>query len=380
MSESKRLPRVAVTGGAGFLGWHTAVRAQTLDLADPVIVTRTDFAEEGRLAVKLAGVDRVIHLAGVNRAESDEDLEQGNADIAACLAAAIPQGVDVVYANSIQQDLDNAYGRGKRRAAEILGEAVRRNGGVFTDVVLPNIFGEHGRPQYNSFVATFCDLIARGQHPRILHDREIPLLHAQEAAQVLLSADAGTDRQVRPSGTTIAVSKVDELLQSMSTLYATGDIPRFANELELDLFNTLRSFLFPSHYPIRPKVNADPRGRLWEIARGHGTAGQSFVSTTSPGQARGNHYHLRKIERFAVVQGKARIGLRRLGYDDVIYFDVSGDDPCFVDMPTMWVHNIVNAGDEDLLTVFWSDQLLDPDNPDQYPAMVDVAVNGGAGR
>jgi UDP-2-acetamido-2,6-beta-L-arabino-hexul-4-ose reductase len=89
-----------------------------------------------------------------------------------------------------------------------------------------------------------------------------------------------------------------------------------------------------------------------------------------PGAQRGDHYHLRKVERFFVVKGEAEIALRRLLHDDVVTFRLSGDRPSFADMPTLWVHNIRNVGDDDLVTVFWADQLLDPQHPDQYPERV----------
>jgi UDP-2-acetamido-2,6-beta-L-arabino-hexul-4-ose reductase len=109
---------------------------------------------------------------------------------------------------------------------------------------------------------------------------------------------------------------------------------------------------------------------LFETGRVHGGTGQSYFSSTSPGKTRGEHYHLRKVERFVVVQGDAEISLRRLFHDEVVTFRLSGDRPAMVDMPTMWVHNIRNVGETDLLTLFWSDQLLDPDNPDQFPELV----------
>ena len=96
----------------------------------------------------------------------------------------------------------------------------------------------------------------------------------------------------------------------------------------------------------------------------------TFVSTTRPGQLRGDHYHLHKVERFFVVRGEAEISLRRLLHDDVITFRLSGEKPSFVDMPTMWVHNIRNVGSSELVTMFWADQLLDLENPDQYPEKV----------
>jgi UDP-2-acetamido-2,6-beta-L-arabino-hexul-4-ose reductase len=126
-------------------------------------------------------------------------------------------------------------------------------------------------------------------------------------------------------------------------------------------------------FPIAPQVHADQRGSLFETVRAHGGTGQAFVSTTVPGAMRGDHYHLHKVERFFVVKGEAEISLRRLLHDDVVRFRLSGSTPSFVDMPTMWVHNIRNVGDDELVTMFWADQLLDPENPDQYPELVESA-------
>ena len=140
--------------------------------------------------------------------------------------------------------------------------------------------------------------------------------------------------------------------------------------MAVNLFNTYRSYLFPHHFPIHPQVHADDRGELFEAVRARGGPGMAFVSTTRPGKVRGDHYHLRKIERFLVVAGEAEISLRRLLYDDVVTFRVSGDQPGFVDMPTMWVHSIRNVGSTELVTMFWADQLLDVASPDQYPEKV----------
>ena len=123
-------------------------------------------------------------------------------------------------------------------------------------------------------------------------------------------------------------------------------------------------------WPISPQVHADNRGDPFETVRAHGGTGMAFMSTTMPGQKRGEHYHLHKVERFFVVKGEAEIELRRLLHDDVVTFRLSGDKPSFVDMPTMWVHNIRNVGDTELVTMFWADQLLDMDNPDQYPETI----------
>jgi UDP-2-acetamido-2,6-beta-L-arabino-hexul-4-ose reductase len=365
MSE---LRRIALTGGFGFLGWHTACRLRALHGIEPVRLGRNAFADADVLREALRGIDTVIHLAGVNRADSDEEVELGNVRLADTLASALDgRPVHVVYADSVQRELDNPSGRGKHRAAEILGRL-----GTLADVVLPNLFGEHGRPAYNSFVATFCHEIAGGRQPEVTGDRQIPLLHAQDAAQALITAalEPG-ERVVHVGGEAHGISEVLGTLTGFHALYADrGEVPDLSTAFAVDLFNTYRSYLFPQQFPLSPAVHRDPRGDLFETVRAHGGTGQAFVSTTRPGHTRGEHYHLRKVERFFVVSGEAEISLRRLLHDDVVTFRLSGDQPSFVDMPTMWVHNLRNVGTTDLVTLFWSDQLLDADRPDQYPEKV----------
>jgi UDP-2-acetamido-2,6-beta-L-arabino-hexul-4-ose reductase len=367
------LGHAAVTGGHGFLGWHLACRLRARYQVTPNRLGREDLTPEA-----LASAHTVFHLAGVNRAATPEQVEEGNVEIARRTAEAIRRNgrpVRVVYANSIQADLDNHYGRGKRRAAEDLAAAVGDVGGRFVDVVLPNLFGEHGRPQYNSFVATFASAVARGEQPTVMEDRELPLLHAQRAAQALIDAVDGADDRVRPEGEKHTVTDVLARLYDYHGLYADrGEVPDLRDSFDVDLFNTYRSYAFPSAFPVIAEPHDDPRGRLVETVRSHGGTGQSFVSTTVPGGTRGDHYHLHKVERFFVVRGEAEIALRKLYDSEVVRFRLSGDAPAFVDMPTMWVHNITNVGDSELVTVFWADQLLAPDNPDQYQERVEVGA------
>lgn len=359
-----------ITGGFGFLGWHLASRLVALHDVHPVRLGRSQFDDADQLRAAVAGADVIYHVAGVNRAASDDEVEAGNRQLATRLAEAIVdigRPVHVVFANSIQSSLDNPYGRGKAAAAEILAGATSKCGGTFADVVLPNLFGEHGRPDYNSFVATFAARIAAGDTPTIVEDREVPLLHVQQAARALL--DAGQHRvesRIKPAGTPATVSSVLDKLTHFDRLYRTGEIPAIADPFDLDLFNTYRSYVFPERFPIRPAVHADARGELFEAIRFHGGRCQAYASTTVPGATRGEHYHLHKVERFVVLRGEAEIGFRRLLHDDVITFRVSGDEPVILDMPTLWVHNLRNVGSGELITFFWSDQLLDPENPDQY--------------
>ena len=364
-------PATVVTGGEGFLGGHLACRLRARHATTPARLGR-DAIE----AAAFADAGTVFHLAGVNRAATPEEVEEGNVEIARRTAAAVRAAgrpVRLVYANSIHADLDNPYGRGKRRAGELLAEAVADVGGRYVDVVLPNLVGEHGRPGYNSFVATFADAVARGERPTVTEDREVPLLHAQRAARALIEAADGPDDVVRPAGEPHPVSDVLARLRGYHDLYdGRGELPDLGDPFDVDLFNTYRSFVFPAAFPVVAELHEDARGRLFETVRSHGGTGQSFVSTTVPGATRGDHYHLHKVERFFVVRGEAEIALRRLYGTEVVRFRLSGDAPAFVDMPTMWVHNITNVGDAELVTVFWADQLLDPEDPDQYPERVEV--------
>ncbi len=366
--------KVAITGGFGFLGWHTACRLRALHQDVEVVrLGRDDFADADGLAVTLADVDAVVHIAGVNRADSDEAVEQGNVRLAEDLSAALVRGgraVDVVFANSVQAQLDNPYGRGKARAAELLAATAEVLGSRFADLLLPNLFGEHGRPGYNSFVATFAHAVATGQAPTVSDDRAIELLHAQDAAAELIAA-IGTEGSRVVAGEPVLISDVLAAFEEFRACYQSGgDLPDLGSTMRRNLFNTFRAATFPQMWPIHPKVNADPRGELFETVRVLGGQGMAYMSTTRPGQKRGEHYHLHKVERFVVVSGEAEIQLRRLWHDEVVTFRVSGQRPAIVDMPALWVHNIRNVGEGDLVTMFWSDQLLDPDNPDQFPEMI----------
>ncbi|QCW50991.1 NAD-dependent epimerase/dehydratase family protein [Nocardioides dongxiaopingii] len=365
--------RVAITGGHGFLGWHTACRLRALHGVDAVRLGRAELDDPQALGDLLSDVDAVLHVAGVNRAGTDDEVERGNVALAETLAAALAAAgrpVGVVFANSVQAELDNPYGRGKARAAEILSGAVGATGGSFADILLPNLYGEHGRPGYNSFVATFAHEVAAGRTPHLSGDREIALLHAQDAAAALISA-IGTDTRTVVGAESIGIGEVLALFQEFHDLYVpAAEVPDISTPMRRNLFNTYRAAAFPEMWPVSPQVHADNRGDLFETVRAHGGTGMAFMSTTHPGQKRGEHYHLHKVERFFVVKGEAEVQLRRLLHDDVVTFRLSGDTPSFVDMPTLWVHNIRNVGETELITMFWSDQLLDQANPDQFPEAI----------
>jgi UDP-2-acetamido-2,6-beta-L-arabino-hexul-4-ose reductase len=167
----------------------------------------------------------------------------------------------------------------------------------------------------------------------------------------------------------VHISAVANLLDQQLSSYRSGVLPTMDNRFEWALFNTLRFSMFPAAYPLPLERKTDNRGHLVETVKAS-SGGQSFVSSTHPGITRGNHYHRRKFERFLVLAGTADISLRRLFSPDVVSFTVSGEQPSPIDMPTLHTHNITNIGDTELITMFWTNEIFDPNRPDTYALMV----------
>jgi UDP-2-acetamido-2,6-beta-L-arabino-hexul-4-ose reductase len=237
---------------------------------------------------------------------------------------------------------------------------------VATVLVLPHIFGEGGRPFYNSVVSTFCHQVATGEKPVIDFDGELKLIHAHRVADCIRECfDENSSGIRRISGQRIKVSEMLAMVNELADKYAADLVPAFRTSLELELFNTYRSYLYPSWYPRELTLHTDSRGWLFEAVRTlHG--GQCFMSSTQEGITRGNHFHFRKFERFLVVAGNAKIRIRKLYSGKVDEFSVSGVAPRFVDMPTLHTHSIENTGKGELLTLFWANEIFDCDNPDTY--------------
>jgi UDP-2-acetamido-2,6-beta-L-arabino-hexul-4-ose reductase len=357
--------RVLLTGAAGFLGWHTRLRLHAQGVSEVVAVGRDGWTG---LTAAMEDCDAVLHVAGVNRGKGDDDVRGGNLRLARELVTAVRdagQPRRVVFANSIQAGNGTPYGEGKAAALEALLQ-LEDDGHSVVDVVLPNIFGEHGQPHYNSFVATFAHAVANRERP-VVDDREVGLLHAQRAAQSLIDGLTTPEKHLSPTGVQVSVKGVLDLLEEFESSYRSGEFPNLSTGFRVDLFNTYRAALFPQRYPIPLTPNSDARGTFVETVRTRGGQGQSSISTTLPGVTRGEHYHLSKIERFAVVRGTAIIALRKMFDDQVVHFPVSGDSPCAIDMPVGWTHNITNTGDGTLVTQFWANELFRPDAPDTYP-------------
>jgi UDP-2-acetamido-2,6-beta-L-arabino-hexul-4-ose reductase len=359
--------RVAITGAAGLLGWHIRCALHSAGI-ETVPIGRPEFGDGRQLLAALDGCEAVVHAAGANRGE-DAEVEQTNVKLAADLAEAIAgESVPplIVYLNSTQHLNDTPYGRSKRVAASVLGES----GAPFLDLVLPGVFGEFGRPFYNSVVSTFCHQLSKGEQLTIHNDAPVEVVHAQDVADIVVSRlREGQVGQERVEGAHLSVRELAEQLGDLHARYEDGVVPFVSDPLQRALFNTLRSYRFPGRYPTVLSPRSDNRGRLVELSKAD-TGGQTFISTTAPGITRGQHYHRRKLERFVVVEGQATISLRRMFGGEVISFEVRGEDPVAIDMPTLVTHNITNSGGDTLVTVFWTDEIFNPEAPDTYAEAV----------
>jgi len=281
----------------------------------------------------------------------------------------------VLFASSTQEEKDNPYGRSKKEGRALLVQWAERNNARFTGMVIPNVFGPFGHPFYNSVVATFCHQLTHGETPEIHIDGELQLIYVGELVEVILKQLA-TSNEPPAAGqlltvqatATIKVSGLLEKLYGFKEQYLDQRIiPDLGEPFDRNLFNTFVCYIdHQSFFPGMLKPHADQRGSFVEVLKLNRTGGQVSFSTTASGITRGDHFHTRKFERFAVIKGNARIEIRRIGTDKKISFDLDGEKPSFVDMPIWHTHNITNVGEEDVYTLFWISEFYDPNDPDTF--------------
>ena len=357
---------VGITGINGLLGWHLRCYLKMFPSVTTRGADRKTFQDTAALTSFVDSCDTIVHFAGMNRGE-ERLIEKTNVSLMEALLNTCKKHErrpHIVFASSTHIDRDTAYARSKRAAGEMLMKWSDKSDAKATILVLPNVFGEAGKPFYNSVVSTFAYQIAKGETPKIDVDREMELLHAQDVASLThTTITEGKTGEIRPKGSLLTVTGLLNKLGTFSDEYRNDRLPDFPEPLDHALFNTLRYYLFPDYYPKRLDLRSDARGELYEAVKSAG-GGQTFLSTTRPGVTRGNHYHYRKIERFLVVKGRAVIKIRKLFSERVESFEVTGDQPVYIDMPTLHTHSITNIGDSDLITLFWSDSIFDAANPD----------------
>lgn len=371
--------RIGITGQAGFVGTHL-YHALGLrpDEFERVPFEDAYFSDAEALDSFVRSCDAIVHLAAVNRCPSEDELYQTNIRLVRQLVGAMEIACvtpHVLFSSSIQEDRDNVYGRSKREGRRLFEEWAERSGGSFTGLVIPNVFGPFGRPNYNSFVATFAHRLTHGEAPVVQVDSEVPLIYVgslcEHIVRLLRPSDATTAERIRcvrlPPDFTRKVSDVLHLFEEWRDSYlARGELPALADLNEVNLFNTFRSYIDLRERGATPlTLHTDPRGSFVETIRLRG-GGQVSFSTTHPGITRGEHYHTRKIERFTVIKGRARIQMRRIGTPDILSFDIDGTHPGYVDIPVWYTHNVTNIGPDDLVMQFWISEWYDPADPDTY--------------
>jgi UDP-2-acetamido-2,6-beta-L-arabino-hexul-4-ose reductase len=365
--------RVGITGQAGFIGTHLCNHLRLQEDIVLVNFDKTFFQDEPQLRAFVKQCDVIVHLAAMNRHNDPETLYQTNIDLVKKLIGALEKEQvkpHIIFSSSTHEERDSHFGRSKKSGRLLFLDWARQHHAPFTGLVIPNVFGPFGNPYYNSVIATFSHQLTHDETPKVDTDRTLQLIYIGELVDEIwkIIRDKREESEYLLSHTAEAkVSEILALLETYRDQYFTNNIlPDISNRFELNLFNTFRSYIdYASHYPVLLKSNKDDRGVFVETVKAL-TGGQFSYSTTRPGVTRGNHFHTRKIERFAVIDGKAVIELRRIGTNEILLFELDGEAPAFVDMPVWYTHNITNVGSGDLLTLFWINEFFDPNDPDTF--------------
>jgi UDP-2-acetamido-2,6-beta-L-arabino-hexul-4-ose reductase len=385
--------KVGITGQTGFIGTHLY---NTLGLY-PEQFQRIPFEDgffqdEARLKEFVSQCDAIVHLAAMNRHNDPQVIYETNIRLVKQLITACTDTNStphILFSSSTQEERDNLYGKSKKEGRKLFEKWALNHNSKFTGLIIPNVFGPFGHPYYNSVVATFCHQLTHNEQPRIEVDGELKLIYVGELVKVFIEKIKGTQMtqieqmdtdkisenqshqchqcSIIPHTSEIKVSALLEKLRGYKQNYfEKGVIPSLDDPFDRNLFNTFLCYIdHAEFFPFHLKLNTDDRGSFVETVKLH-SGGQVSFSSTRPGITRGNHFHTRKAERFAVIKGKARIELRKIGTDKVLSFELDGSRPSFVDMPIWFTHNITNVGDEDLYTIFWINEHFNADDADTF--------------
>ena len=397
---------ILITGAKGFVGknltealknikdgkdkTHPGLEIGELYLYD--IDTPSSVLEDG-----CKNCDFVFNLAGVNRPQNLEEFMQGNFGFASTLLETLKKysnTAPVMLSSSIQATLigryDSDYGRSKKAGEELFFEYGRESGAKVLVYRFPNIFGKWCRPNYNSAVATFCNNKANDL-PIMVNDPavKLELVYVDDLVdEMILALEGkehhcefdGIDTVLREGGAYCAVpvthkvtlGEIVDLLDSFCAQPTTLTMPEIPkNSFAKKLYSTYLSYLPKEKVSFPLKMNVDPRGSFTELLRTE-KCGQFSVNVSKPGITKGQHWHNTKWEFFIVVSGKGLIQQRKIGSDEVLNFEVSGEKIEAVHMLPGYTHNIINLSDtEDLVTVMWANECFDPNKPDTFFEIVE---------
>lgn len=366
--------KILVTGSEGFIGKNLIARLKTLENTEIYEIDKDNDKDEFRSL--LLSSDLVYHLAGVNRPKSDDEFFTGNFDITKFMVNTLLEEnktTPIVFSSSTQAQRENPYGVSKRLAENTLVDYIR-NGGEAYIYRLTNVFGKWCRPNYNSVVATFCHNIAHDLEIQINNPNTVlELNYVDDVVEEFLKFALNERQKVLmdsnpleiPTKHTISLVRLAEKIYECKQISTARLLPDLKDELNKKLYSTFLSYLPYEKKVIQPELRADNRGNLFEMIKSH-NSGQIFVSKTKPGIVRGNHYHHTKVEKFCVISGKAVIRLRRIDTDEIKTYEVDGEAPSIVDIPPGYTHNIENIGKQELITLFWANEVFDPEKPDTY--------------
>ncbi|MFH1541077.1 MAG: NAD-dependent epimerase/dehydratase family protein [Elusimicrobiota bacterium] len=367
------MKNILVLGSDGFIGKNLFAELKRLP---DIKINKFDIdSDDKQLEYYLKESDIVFHLAGVNRPQKIEEFETGNVVLTQTIIETLEKlkrNPSIVFTSSIQAELDNPYGISKRKAEDILIEYSKKSGAKIYICRFPNVFGKWCRPNYNSVVSTFCHNITRGLDIEISDvNKEIELIYIDDIVSefmdiVLDKYYSNTNNYCKLKQTfNITLGKLAEKIYQMRDVRKNLTVPDFSDEFTRCLYATYLSYLPQDKFSYNLELKTDQRGSLAEILKSP-HFGQIFVSKTKKGIVRGNHYHNTKIEKFCVIQGKAVIKFRHILEDKIISYQVSGEDIKIVDIPPGYTHSIENTGNDELIVLFWADEIFNSQNPDTY--------------
>ena len=393
---------ILITGAEGFVGKNLAAALENIkdnkDRTHPEIKVDNIYLydvgssyEELDEACKNA--DFVFNLAGVNRPKDTGDFIKGNFGFASTLLDTLKKHGNtcpVMLSSSIQATLEgrfagSEYGLSKKKGEELLFDYQRETGAKVLVYRFPNIFGKWCRPNYNSAVATFCNNIANGL-PITVNDPsvELELLYIDDLVDEMLCALCGREHRCEFDGVNtvlreggrycaaavthkITLGEIVELINRFSSQPETLVMPEIPDgSFAKKLYSTYLSYLPKEKAAFSLKMNVDDRGSFTELLKTE-KCGQFSVNISKPGITKGQHWHNTKWEFFIVVSGHGLIQQRKIGSDEVMNFEVSGDKIEAVHMLPGYTHNIINLSDkDDLVTVMWANECFDPSKPDTF--------------
>lgn len=377
--------KILVTGAKGFVGQNLvsqlhniqAGKARNYGIAgEELTVFEYDVdSMPAELDEYCRQADFVFNLAGVNRPKDQTEFMKGNFGFASTLLDTLKKygnTCPVMISSSIQAALDNPYGESKRAGERLMFDYAKETGAKVLVYRFPNVFGKWCRPNYNSAVATFCNNIAHDL-PITVNDPSVVmnLVYIDDVVDELIAALGGNEHRNGdycevPVVHTITLGGIVELLYSFKEMPLNLRVPDLGDTFAKKLYSTYLSYLPKEKFAYPLKMNVDDRGSFTEIIRTAG-CGQFSVNVSKPGITKGQHWHHTKNEKFVVVSGHGLIQLRKIGTEEVVEFEVSGDKMEVVEMIPGYTHNIINLSEtEDLVTFMWCNECFDPNRPDTY--------------